>query len=382
MDNLFTFLHEIEDRYARTIFNFHLISCDEIGDIYGLMKERISSEDMFDNIVYNKDIHPAIKKLVYCDIQLTKHIINQNTYPVFNDSSQVKCCHYFDINSNNSNISSRTVEIFESEKSSLVSYIKTTNKKRKVNYGEIKKTVHGGTNANYFSGKKSDEYLSTTVRSNINQPWIKTISKRMRVNIINHSIVTRGKSSILQTIEIIFTNRTCVKIFKDSTMHIILSKDKDEKGCINMIDKLFYVYYNLFLLFEDIIQNDYFKEVANVVNHVLMATALDEKLFLIKKMAEHDVYGVSNFKIGMFNLTFIKLLDHTVFPSLLDEDSKIKFFKGKKLNIVALRSLEDCTNYVTKSENMIEMMKERSTILNSIDIETESVDRLKELLLK
>lgn len=31
---------------------------------------------------------------------------------------------------------------------------------------------------------------------------------------------------------------------------------------------------------------------------------------------------------------------------------------------------------------MIEMMKERSTILNSIDIETESVDRLKELLLK
>ncbi|WKW65256.1 Intermediate transcription factor VITF-3 (2), partial [Monkeypox virus] len=28
-------------------------------------------------------------------------------------------------------------------------YIKTTNKKRKVNYGEIKKTVHGGTNANY-----------------------------------------------------------------------------------------------------------------------------------------------------------------------------------------------------------------------------------------
>lgn len=91
MDNLFTFLHEIEDRYARTIFNFHLISCDEIGDIYGLMKERISSEDMFDNIVYNKDIHPAIKKLVYCDIQLTKHIINQNTYPVFNDSSQVKC---------------------------------------------------------------------------------------------------------------------------------------------------------------------------------------------------------------------------------------------------------------------------------------------------
>ncbi len=294
----------------------------------------------------------------------------------------MKCCHYFDINSNNSNISSRTVEIFESEKSSLVSYIKTTNKKRKVNYGEIKKTVHGGTNANYFSGKKSDEYLSTTVRSNINQPWIKTISKRMRVDIINHSIVTRGKSSILQTIEIIFTNRTCVKIFKDSTMHIILSKDKDEKGCINMIDKLFYVYYNLFLLFEDIIQNDYFKEVANVVNHVLMATALDEKLFLIKKMAEHDVYGVSNFKIGMFNLTFIKLLDHTVFPSLLDEDSKIKFFKGKKLNIVALRSLEDCTNYVTKSENMIEMMKERSTILNSIDIETESVDRLKELLLK
>lgn len=46
-----------------------------------------------------------------------------------------------------------------------------------------------------------------------------------------------------------------------------------------MIDKLFYVYYNLFLLFEDIIQNEYFKEVANVVNHVLTATALDEKLF-------------------------------------------------------------------------------------------------------
>lgn len=151
----------------------------------------------------------------------------------------------------------------------------------------------------------------------------------MRVDIINHSIVTRGKSSILQTIEIIFTNRTCVKIFKDSTMHIILSKDKDEKGCIHMIDKLFYVYYNLFLLFEDIIQNEYFKEVANVVNHVLTATALDEKLFLIKKMAEHDVYGVSNFKIGMFNLTFIKSLDHTVFPSLLDEDSKIKFLRGK-----------------------------------------------------
>ncbi|AST09334.1 intermediate transcription factor [Murmansk poxvirus] len=382
MDNLFTFLHEIEDRYARTIFNFHLTCCKEIGDIYGLIKDRISSENLFDKVVINKDIKPMIKKLVYCDIQLTKHIINPDTYPDINDSSQIKCCNFFDINTDNSNISNKTVEIFEREKSSLISYIKTTNKKRKVNYGEIKKTVHGGGNNNYFSGKRSDDYLSTTVRSNVNQPWIKTISKRMRIDIINHSIVTRGKSSILQTIEIVCSNRTCIKIFKDSTMHIILSKDKTENGCLNMINKLFDVYLTLFLLLEDIVGNGFFKRTSELIRNVLLVNTLDEKISLIKKMYDDNIYGVHNFKIGMFNLTFIKPIEHTVFPSLLEENSKIKFFKGKKLNIVALRSLEDCVNYVTKSETIMEIMKERSAILNSIDIETASVDYLKELLLK
>nr|WGO62739.1 VITF-3 45 kDA large subunit [Wadden Sea poxvirus] len=389
MDDIFTFLHEIENKYTRTIFNFHLINYNnnnndnDIGDIYACMKNKISSEDIFNNVVITPEIRSEIKKLVYCDIHLTKHIINHNCYPIYSSfgyNVQFKCSQFFDINAKPDILSTRTVEIFERDKSSLVSYIKTTNKKHKIDYGEIKKTVHGFTSSfNYFSGKRSDDYLMTTIKSNTLQPWIKTISKRMRVDIINDSIITKGKSSILQTIEIVFNNRTCIKIFKDSTMHIILSKDKSENGCLGMIDKLFSVYNILFSLLNDITNNNSFINKIKMSKSIILAKNFDSKISIIKSMKNE--YGIHNFRIGMFNLTLIKPINHTVFPSLLCNNSKIKFFKGKKLNIVALRSLEDCKKYIKLSEIIMNNMLERSNILDNINIESESIEKLKELLI-
>ncbi|ASK51321.1 Intermediate transcription factor (VITF-3L) [Eptesipox virus] len=383
MNELFNFLHEIENNYIRTLFNFHLIKFDEVKcDIYLCMKECISNKNIFDKIVTSSNVKKEIKKLVYCDINLTKHIINKNAYPNYLsfNHTQLKCSQFFDINVEENDTSLRTLEIFEHDKSSIFSYIKTTNKKRKIDYGEIKKTVHSSSKhlCNYFSGKKSDDFLSTVIRANVSQPWIKTISKRMRVDICNDSIITRGKSSILQTMEIVFTNRTCVKIFKDSTMHFILSKDKTENGCIDLINKLFLIYNIMFTFMFDITQNEVFKTVANISKNILDLDLFEDKLNFISK--NNNIYGIKNFKIGMFNLTYKHNIDHSVFPSLLDEDSKIKFFKGKKLNMVALKSLNDCKKNVEKAEHIMKIMKDRSAILNKIKIESESVEVLKELI--
>ncbi|ABI99108.1 intermediate transcription factor VITF-3 [Deerpox virus W-1170-84] len=383
MYDLFNFLYEIECDYSRTIFNFHLMKNDGISDIYGKMKELISNETIFNNVVKTEYIRSHIKKLVYCDINITKHIINNNVYDNIvtkRSNHNFKCSQFFDIKSGTDELSRSTVKIFEHDRSSLVSYIRTTNKKRKVDYGEIKKTVHGSSKTpNYFSGKKSDDYLITTIKSVHSQPWIKTITKRMRIDIINNSIVTKGKSSILQTIEVVFVNRTCIKIFKDSTMHIILSKDKMETGSIGIINKLFKVYEILFHLLHDITNETIFKKIFDISLTVLSATTFDEKMNQIK-INEHE-YGISNFGIGMFNLTYIKPISFTVFPSLLEDNNKIKFFKGKKLNIVAIRSLKDCKYYVSLSNSIMKNMEERSNILNEINIESVCIEKIKELLI-
>ncbi|QDJ95103.1 intermediate transcription factor VITF-3L [Hypsugopox virus] len=383
MNDLFNFLHEIECNYARTLFNFHLIKFDGVNcDIYSCMKECISKENLFENIILSPNIRKEIKKLVYCDINLTKHVINHDAYPIYTsfDHTQFKCTQFFDINVNEDEKSLRTLEIFERDKSSIFSYIKTTNKKRKIDYGEIKKTVHSSSKhmCNYFSGKKSDDFLSTVIRANINQPWIKTISKRMRVDISQDAIITRGKSSILQTMEIVFNNRTCVKIFKDSTMHVILSKDKSENCCLSLINKLFLIYNILFTFMYDISKNEIFKTIADISKKIIDINLFEDKINLINQYK--DVYGIKNFKIGMFNLTYKGCINHSVFPSLLEDDSKIKFFKGKKLNMVALKSLSDCKKNVTKAEYIMKIMIDRSAILNKIDIESESVNTLKELI--
>ncbi|AAR07471.1 115R [Yaba monkey tumor virus] len=381
MDELFYFLTTIEDDYSRTIFNFHLVKSGDVCNIYDTMKNKISSETMFEDIVKCDDVRRNIKKLVYCDIHITKHIINQSLYPVYNVGNVFnKYSHFFDINSSQSDVSLRTVEIFERDKSSLISYVKTTNKKKKVDYGEIKKTVYGsGKNfLNYFSGKKSDEYMSTTVRYDNTNPWIKSVSKRMRVDIVNNAIITKGKSSILQTIEIVFLNRTCVKIFKDSTMHIILSKERRELGCVGLIDKLFSVYKILFLLLYTVTKQKEFSIIYNTSNEIMTSNSFEDKIKIIK--SKKDDYGIKNFKIGMFNLTFTKPIPYTVFPSLLDNGSKIKFFKGKKLNIVAIKSVNDCKKYVRISNHMLKTMLDRSNILHNLNIESASVDQLKSLL--
>ncbi|AOA33073.1 hypothetical protein GTPV_gp110 [Goatpox virus Pellor] len=383
MDELFTFLHKIENEYSRTIFNFHLISYKDKYKIYDIMKEKISVENIFNNIALTDEIKNHIKKLVYCDIHLTKHIINNIVYPKYdnlNQNNNLKFSQFFDINKDDDCISLRTAEIFDNDKSSLISYIKTTNKKKKVDYGEIKKTVNGNTKnySNYFSGKKSDDYLVTTINTKESQPWIKTISKRMRIDIKKNAIITKGKSSILQTIEIVFVNRTCIKIFKDSTMHIILSKEKDEIGCVGIINKIFQVYKILFCLLYDISKNENFKNAFDNSVSILNLTKFDDKIAKIKTVKNE--YGFENFKIGMFNLTYNKPILHTVFPSLLDYENKIKFFKGKKLNIVALRSLDECIQYVSLANKILKKMADRSDILNNLNIESESIEILKKIL--
>ncbi|AMB18445.1 M113R [Myxoma virus] len=384
MDLLFEQLRSIEDKYSRTIFNFHLVSNKDVSDVYPKMRELISNETLFDRIVTTDSIKNSIKKIIYCDIHLTKHVINSDAYPTQDttnaSSNYSKIAQFFDVKTNDDEISMRTAYIFERDKSSLVSYIKTTNKKRKIDYGEIKKTIHSTRSfLSYFSGKKSDDYLSTTIKSTECQPWIKTISKRMRIDIVNNAIITKGKSSILQTIEIVFANRTCVKIFKDSTMHIILSKDKNEKDCVGIINKLFDVYKVLFCLLYNIVQNDAFLEIYTHSETIIALETFEEKINKIKDVRR--CYGVYNFKVGMFNLTFNKPIEYTVFPSLLVHGgSKIKFFKGKKLNIVALRSLEECVRYIELTESIMKKMEERSAILNGLNIETVDVDALKTLL--
>lgn len=135
MDELFTFLHKIENEYSRTIFNFHLISYKDKYKIYDIMKEKISIENIFNNIALTDEIKNHIKKLVYCDIHLTKHIINNTVYPKYdnlNQNNNLKFSQFFDINKDDDYISLRTAEIFDNDKSSLISYIKTTNKKKKL----------------------------------------------------------------------------------------------------------------------------------------------------------------------------------------------------------------------------------------------------------
>ncbi|QHG62673.1 intermediate transcription factor VITF-3 [Cetacean poxvirus 1] len=385
MEELFRYLCNIEDKYVRTIFNFHLLSCSEIGDVYGIMKTKIANENLFSKIVTDTSIQSLLKKIVYCDIQLTKHIINQNVYPEYTNNTTVplfqKMDQYFDINNKDDDISIRTLNIFKRDKSSLVSYIKTTNKKRKVDYGEIKKAIHSSSESQtyYFSGSKGDDYIHTTIKSDLSQPWIKTMSKRMRIDIENDTIITRGKSSILQTIEIIFKDRTCVKIFKDSTMHIILSKDKTEDGCIGIIDKMFHVYKTLFSLLFKITNNVIFAKSIVTSTNIISQNNIEAKLNIIREMQQE--YFINNFRIGMFNLMYKPFIDFTIFPSLLDNYSKIKIFKGKKLNIVALQSCKDCINYIVNVEYIMELMRKRSNILHEINIETTGVSKLKELLL-
>ncbi|QRY18991.1 ORF-121 [Teiidae poxvirus 1] len=381
MYELFAYLHEIEDKYVRTIFNFHIKKCEEITDIYCTLKTKIEKETLFNAIVDDK-FNESIKKLIYCDINITKHIINQDCYPIKNKTSKKinKINQYFDIKVvTDTPLSRRTKEIFSTDRSSLISYVKTSNKKYKIDYGELKKTINSHNKSNYYSGKRSDEYMSTEVHKDKNKPWIKSISKKLTLYIEEQSITTRGKSSILQTIEIIYANRTCIKIFKDSTIHVILSKDKNEVTCIDTINKLFKTYSVLFDFIYCVIDNKKFIEYKTVTDNIISVDDFDQKLEMIKN--NYDIYGIKNFKIGMFNITYKPSIEVIVFPSLMEHNSKIKFFKGKKLNIVALSSLEECTKYVKEADNILSVMKEKSEELDAIDIVSATVDKLKNIII-
>ncbi|QGN68123.1 intermediate transcription factor VITF-3 45 kDa large subunit [Equine molluscum contagiosum-like virus] len=383
MDELLQYLHAIEDRYVRTIFNFHVRQSHEIPALYEAIKARIVGTCAFEEVVDDAAARAAVKKFIYCDIHITKHILNPDAYPraPADAGRALKMRAHFDVVAGDDAESARTRDIFLSDRSSLLSYIKTTSKKSKIDYGEIKRTIHcaGGGAAGYYSGRRSDEYLSTTVRVDQARPWIKSISKRLRVDIARHAIITRGKSSILQTIEVIYANRTCVKIFKDSTLHVILSKEKEERCCADLVDRLFQTYRVLFLLIRALTLNEVFRSYAEIAAAVVAAPDFAAKLALVRRHAH--MYGVYNFRVGMFNLTYTPAIACTVFPSLLDPQSKIKFFKGKKLNIVALSSLDECRRYVERAEAMLRTMQRRSERLDALDIAAVTVEELKELLL-
>ncbi|AID46927.1 intermediate transcription factor VITF-3 [Penguinpox virus] len=381
MYELFSYLHEIEDEYIRTIFNFHIKRCDEISNIYDIIMTKIKDAKNFNDVI-DERFNKTIKKLIYCDIKTTKHIINQSCYPAKNKQMKKisKINQYFNINIiSDTPASTRTKEIFLSDRSSLVSYIKTSNKKCKIDYGELKKTINSHNRSIYYSGRRSDEYMSTEVHKDQKNPWIKSISKKLTLDIENQSITTRGKSSILQTIEIIYANRTCIKIFKDSTIHVILSKDKSETTCIDTINKLFYTYTILFDIITDITGNKKFLEYKAIASNIVSTDNFNDKILIIKN--HPDMYGIHNFKIGMFNITYKLSIDMIIFPSLMEFNSKIKFFKGKKLNIVALSSLQDCIKYVKEAKGILRMMKKKSDELEEIDIITASVDRLKNVII-
>nr|WIK87567.1 intermediate transcription factor VITF-3 [Oriental turtle dovepox virus] len=382
MYELFSYLHEIEDEYIRTIFNFHIKRCDEISDIYNIIMTKINDAKNFNDVI-DERFNKTIKKLIYCDIRTTKHIINQSCYPIKNKQIKKisKINQYFDINIiSDTPASTRTKEIFLSDRSSLVSYIKTSNKKCKIDYGELKKTINShNRSVAYYSGRRSDKYMSTEVHKDKQNPCIKSISKKLTLDIENQSITTGGKSSILQTVEIIYTNRTCIKIFKDSTIHVILSKDKSETSCADTINKLFYTYTVLFDLITDITGNKKFLEYKAVASKIVSTDNFNDKILIIKN--HPNMYGIHNFKIGMFNITYKLSIDMIIFPSLMEFNSKIKFFKGKKLNIVALSSLQDCIKYVKEVKGILLMMKKKSDELEEIDIITASVDRLKNVII-
>ncbi|AAR83608.1 CNPV262 intermediate transcription factor VITF-3 [Canarypox virus] len=380
MYELFSYLKSIEDKYIRTIFNFHIKKCDELANIYSIIKTKIESETNFNDVVDTK-FNNYIKKLIYCDINITKHIINQSSYSIkprtYKKSN--KLSQHFEISLVSDTPSSLlTKEIFTTDKSSLISYIKTTNKKYKIDYGELKKTINSHNGSVYYSGKRSDEYMSTEVHKDKNKPWIKSISKKLTLYIENQSITTRGKSSILQTIEIIYTNRTCIKIFKDSTIHVILSKDKTETSCADTVNKLFSTYKILFDFIHSITGNNNFLEYKDVAEKIVTTEDFNEKINMIKE--HYDMYGIQNFKIGMFNITYKLPINTVIFPSLMVYNSKIKFFKGKKLNIVALSSLKECKKYVQEAENILHMMREKSKELEKIDVVTVSVETLKNII--
>ncbi|ASC55547.1 intermediate transcription factor VITF-3-like protein [Seal parapoxvirus] len=375
---LFAFLQSVEDCYRRTIFNFHISHSEEAGDVYGVLRDRILGATMFGEVA-PAELGALLAKVVYCDINTTKHLVNHAAFATRSRQTRRACsvAQFFDVHVGEDAVSRRTAEIFDQARSSLVSYVKTTAKRCKIDYGEIKRTIHGGKQT-YFSGRRSDDYLSTTVRTDPAKPWIKSISKQLRVDILHHSICTRGKSSILQTIEIVLTNRTCVKIFKDSTMHIILSKDNSERGCEDLVNKLFGTYATTFRVIAAITGNASFAAVADAAERVVALPNAAEKLNAVDAM--RDAYGVRNFKIGMFNLTYTGAINHTVFPSLIPANSKIKFFKGKKLNIVAVRSTEEGRECVSQAQSLLAAMRTRSARLEEVDVATASVDFLKELL--
>ncbi|UWX11430.1 CRPV-321 [Crowpox virus] len=380
MYELFSYLKSIEDRYTRTIFNFHIKKCDELANIYSIIKTKIESGTNFNDVVDTK-FNNYIKKLIYCDINITKHIINQSSYSIkprtYKKSN--KLSQHFEISLVSDTPSSLlTKEIFTTDKSSLISYIKTTNKKYKIDYGELKKTINSHNGSVYYSGKRSDEYMSTEVHKDKNKPWIKSISKKLTLYIENQSITTRGKSSILQTIEIIYTNRTCIKIFKDSTIHVILSKDKTETTCADTVNKLFSTYKILFEFIHYITGNNHFLEYKDVAEKIVTIEDFNEKINIIKE--HYNMYGIQNFKIGMFNITYKLPINTVIFPSLMVHNSKIKFFKGKKLNIVALSSLKECKKYVKEAENILHIMREKSKELEKIDVVTVSVETLKNII--
>ncbi|AWU47158.1 VITF-3 [Sea otter poxvirus] len=380
MEELFYFLHSIENTFVRTLFNFHLTNSEKIGDVYGSLQQKISETDIFSDIVSDEHLM-LLKKIVYCDINITKHLINHAAYDNYKSKPVNKRIDkFFDVNTKHDNRSNRTADIFCRENSSLVSYIKTTSKKHKIDYGEIKKTINNaaGCTPGYFSGRKGDEYLSTLVKADKKNPWIKSISKHLKIDISNDAIITRGKSSILQTIEFVFVNRTCVKIFKDSTLHFILSKDKTETGCIGIINKLFGTYSTLFTLFGKITSNDDFLHWASISQNITTATTFKEKMMLIH---ENNIYGIHNFKVGMFNLSYIQPIAYTVFPSMLTDSNKIKIFKGKKLNLVAIRSLEECKQSIEQAQQLLEIMKQKAQLLDSINVNTALIETLKKILI-
>lgn len=378
MLGLFAFLRSVEDAYQRTIFNFHIAQRDGVGDVYGAVRARILGATTFDEVAAGA-LGARLAKVVYCDISTTKHLLNPAAFAPRARAARQSAgvAQFFDVHVADDPQSRRTAQIFERERSSLVSYVKTTAKRCKIDYGEIKRTIHGSKQT-YFAGRRSDDYLCTTVRTDPGKPWIKSISKQLRVDILHHSILTRGKSSILQTIEIVLTNRTCVKIFKDSTMHIILSKDAGERGCAALVDKLFGTYAVTFSVVAALTGTPLFAEVAAAAERVLAALDADAKLAAVAALG--GAYGVENFKIGMFNLTYTGEIAHTVFPSLIPADSKIKFFKGKKLNIVAVRSTEEGRECVDQAEALLATMRARSARLAAVDVATVGVDFLKDLL--
>ncbi|AVD69305.1 ORF186 [Saltwater crocodilepox virus] len=379
MERLFECLDAVHPRYVRTIFNFYVRHTPEVAALYPALRDRIVASTRFAEVVDDPDVAAAVKKYIYCDIGLTKHILNTACdAPGGGKPRKERRFFRVVIDEASGRGAERTRDLFLSDASSLFSYVKTIEKKPKINYGEIKRSL---TNSGYrfYSGRKSDGFCSTTVSCQRDKPWIKSVRKELVVRVLDESILTRGKSSILQTIEVALKDKTCVKIFKNSTVHVILSKDDGEADVAGLVDKCFRTLRVLYGIAHAVTGDARFPRCAADAARVMAAGTLREKLAAVAR--HRDNYGVRNFSVGIFNLMRAAPLGCTIFPAAVRPGTKVKFFKGRKLNLVALTSPEDCARQVAEAERLLDEFARKSRVLESVAVEKLSVDEIKSILL-